>query len=133
MLKFKRKSKSPRSKLIAKADELFSKLVRARDGRCQWPGCQSTTIYTHHIFSRRYLQTRWDMENGISLCVYHHTLKAHGDPEEFRDFILKRMGNQRFMALKARAYGRAVPVTVQDIEMILLGLKEAINEANETE
>lgn len=126
MLKFKR-NKSPRSKLIAKADELFSKLVRERDGRCQWPGCQSTKIYTHHIFSRRYLQTRWDMENGISLCVHHHSLEAHNNAEEFRDFILKRMGNQRFMALKARAYCRAVPVTVQDIEMVVMGLKGAVN------
>jgi len=125
--KSKGKSKSPRSRLIARADELFSKLVRARDGHCQWPGCTSTTIYTHHIFSRRYLQTRWDMENGISLCIYHHSLQAHGDPENFRDFVIKRMGQQRFMALKARAYMSAAPVRVQDIDLVIFGLKGAVN------
>jgi hypothetical protein len=125
--KLKGKSKSPRSRLIARADELFSKLVRERDGHCQWPGCRSTTIYTHHIFSRRYLQTRWDFRNGVSLCVYHHTLKAHGDPEDFRDFVIKRLGEQQFMVLKAMAYARAVPVRTQDIDLIILGLKGVVN------
>jgi len=47
------------------------------------------------------------MDNLVSLCLYHHRYTAHGDPEAFRDFIIKRIGEQKFNALKIKAYSPA--------------------------
>ena len=54
---------------------------------------------------------------------------AHGgDAELFRDFVIKRLGEDNFTRLKARALMRPSPVRLQDIDFILLGLKEKSKE-----
>ena len=117
LLKSKRVKKATRTAIIKKLDVLFSKAVRERDKVCQC--CQkSNHIYTHHIFSRRHMGTRWDMDNAISLCVYCHRFKAHGDPEQFRDFILTRMPERKFLELKWKAY-TPTKFTVNDLLFML--------------
>lgn len=98
--------KSDRAKIITKLDQAFSEKVRKRDGSCRYCG-KSSTVYCHHIFSRRHLGTRWDPENGVALCIYCHRYIAHGDPEKFRDWVLSWMPEQKFTALKIKAYSPA--------------------------
>lgn len=59
----------------------WRKAVRERDKKkCQMPGCQTTgtaakRLQTHHI--RRWSsfpELRYDVNNGITLCVHHHDL-----------------------------------------------------------
>jgi hypothetical protein len=74
------------------------------------------------------MQTRWDFENAVSLCLPHHMFTAHGgDSEIFRDFVIRRMGEDNFVRMKARALGKAVPVRTQDIDLIILGMKGVVN------
>jgi hypothetical protein len=121
LLNFKRGKKSDRSKIIAKLDVVVSKAVRDRDGVCQY--CKkSSTTYNHHIFARRHLGTRFDMENCISLCVYCHRFIAHGDPEKFRDFIISWMGEDRFERLKIKAYS-TTKFSGVDLEWLLKDLR----------
>jgi 5-methylcytosine-specific restriction endonuclease McrA len=62
------------------ADAMFSKQIRARDGRCMGqgsgPAC-SGYLQCAHIISRRYRAVRWDEANAIALCQAHHVYWTH--------------------------------------------------------
>jgi hypothetical protein len=81
-------------------------------------------IGAHHIFSRRHMGTRHDPENGISLCFYCHIRIAHGEPELFRSFILKRMGQNRYDALMIRAYA----ICKEDLMLAKIALEGLLKE-----
>jgi len=72
----KRPVKSPQ----ARADELFSRLIRARDQRCQncndtdWPQCA-------HIWSRKYRATRW---RGTLRTTPRTTTTQRRRPRDYR-------------------------------------------------
>ena len=111
--------KPNRRDLIKVADKLVSEIVRLRDGnkcqRCGRPGNNA-----HHIFSRKYLQTRHVLENLILLCFACHIHIAHGEPEKFRDFIIQRIGHVAFDRLKMSAYMTGSKI---DMEMVIVGLR----------
>lgn len=87
-----RKSKPTlKSKCIKEADKLWSEVIRARDKVCQY--CRARpAINAHHIFTRKIRAMRWDPQNGIGLCGGCHMNIAHGQPELFRRFLVKRLG-----------------------------------------
>lgn len=59
--------------LLKKADTAFSLKIRARDKHCQFPGCISTTkLQCSHYFGRANKSTRFDEDNCIALCWFHH-------------------------------------------------------------
>ena len=64
-----------------KLDKAWSLLVKLRAGmKCEIQGCtHKPTLNSHHIFSRKNASTRWDVENGICLCVGHHTMSSKCD------------------------------------------------------
>ena len=115
--------KPNRRDLIKVADKLVSEIVRERDGnkcqRCGRPGNNA-----HHIFSRKYLQTRHVLENLILLCFACHIHVAHGEPEKFRDFIIQRIGQSEFDRLKMSAYMTGCKV---DMEMVIVVLRAGNN------
>lgn len=74
-----------------KLDTAWSLLVKLRGGmKCEYCG-KTTHLNSHHIYSRSKKSTRWDVQNGISLCVGHHTFSstfsAHKTPIEFIDWL----------------------------------------------
>lgn len=81
-------------------DILWAKVIKLRDGKCQVPGCKKDNLNAHHIYSRSARSVRWELDNGISLCAGHHTLKsefsAHRTPVEFTEFLIEVKG-QEFM------------------------------------
>lgn len=90
-----------------KLDEAWSKLVKLRAGnKCEY--CKKTNnLNSHHIFSRSKKSTRWDVLNGISLCVAHHTFSssfsAHKTPLEFIDWLTKYKGQDFIDRLRIKA------------------------------
>ena len=58
----------------AKQDKIWKEAVRARDKVCQM--CPSDklnkVLNAHHIIPREFQDYRWDINNGILLCVHHH-------------------------------------------------------------
>ena len=116
---------SPERKAQKKAaDALWSQYIRLRDrDTCQRCGVRPAN-QPHHIFSRRNLSTRHDPENGILLCFTCHRPIAHEDPETFREFLIKRMGEEAYQHLRLRAYA----VTKPDFQMAILGLKILLHE-----
>lgn len=66
----KKKRKSPNA--TAKADVLFSRIVRARDqGRCVHCGSDDR-VQAAHVWSRRYRSLRWKLENCVTLAQGCH-------------------------------------------------------------
>ena len=74
---------------------LWREAVIERAGhRCEYPECtvKATQLQAHHFYTKRIVPLRYDMENGLCLCAYHHTLGAfgaHRDPD-FKDIIISR-------------------------------------------
>lgn len=83
-------------------------------------------IQAHHIFSRTHKSTRWDIENGIALCSGHH-LWAHREPEEFRRFLIHRLGEEKYNELYEKSR-KPSHFSISDLERILEELNESRKE-----
>lgn len=83
-------------------DILWSKAIRNRDENCQRCGSIGT-LQAAHIFSRGNLTTRWDKTNGTTLCYACHIHWAHRRPVEFTLWIVERLGEVPFNALRKKA------------------------------
>jgi len=58
-------------------------------------GCRSNPLNSHHIYSSGLWPVRWDLDNGICLCVKHHilgALSAHKSSLLFADWIREQRG-----------------------------------------
>ena len=106
--------KASKKTLKRKADAVFSKYIRSRNV-CQWCGAVNDTLQCCHIFSRRFLVTRWDEFNALCLDARCH-FKAHQQPIEFTEFIKKFLGESRYNALRRKAKTSLVK---QDLQVII--------------
>ena len=88
-------------------DLAWSKLVKLRArNKCEY--CHKPTgLNSHHIYSRSKKSTRWDVENGISLCASHHTLSstfsAHKTSIEFVEWLTDYKGQDFIDRLRLKA------------------------------
>ena len=92
-----------------KLDDAWALLVKLRAGmKCEIPNCKHRpTLNSHHIFSRRNTSTRWDLDNGICLCVGHHTMGselAHGNGIWFTYFLEEYKGSDFIDDLSKKAH-----------------------------
>lgn len=90
-----------------KLDDAWSELIKLGAGmRCEYCG-KETTLNSHHIFSRSKMSTRWDVINGICLCVAHHTFSskfsAHKTPVEFTIWLTEKKGQSFIDRLRIKA------------------------------
>jgi 5-methylcytosine-specific restriction endonuclease McrA len=88
-------------------DNKWSKAVLERDNNiCQKCLYDRIRIYEpvspHHIFYRRYLSTRWIVDNGITLCTTHHRW-AHDKPKEFKKWWINRVGEEKAEGLRLKS------------------------------
>lgn len=118
----KRKSQA----IQKKADSLFSKIVRARDGACRRCGKQET-LQCHHLISRTYRKVRFDERNGVTVCVGCHMFLTHR-PLDNEDFAISILGEEGWAELKTIA--RNVDSRV-DLKVVLESLQERWNEIEE--
>ena len=77
-------------------DKEWKKAVRERDVHCQICGPQSRPtqkiLNCHHLIPREFEEFRWDVDNGMLLCVHHHAwgkLSAHKNPIWFSEWLLR--------------------------------------------
>lgn len=88
-------------------DDAWSKLVKLRAGnKCEKCG-KTSYLNSHHIYSRSKKSTRWDVMNGICLCVGHHTFSsvfsAHKTPLEFTEWLTLHKGENFLNVLRIKA------------------------------
>jgi hypothetical protein len=107
--------KPTRTSLKRRLDKICSDFVRAK-GKCARCGAKD---YTHldpaHIFSRKYLNTRWDTDlNIICLCDACH-FWAHANPILFTEFVRKYLGEDDYLLLK-EAHNIIYKPTLEDLQ-----------------
>jgi hypothetical protein len=106
---------------LKKCDELWSKIVRSK-GECARCGSRTKQLNSAHIISRVYRQTRWDLDNGLCLCVGCHFWN-HQNPIEFTHWVEDKLGIEKVDALrkKAQVIGKV------DVDEVFSYLQEAYN------
>ena len=92
-------------------DRAFREYILKRDEytcqRCQRTYRQNDCggLQVSHFWSRRHENTRFDPANCILLCFGCHMLWGHGDERQaYIDFMKKRLGEEGFQLLDARAH-----------------------------
>jgi hypothetical protein len=106
---------------------IFIKL-RAQE-KCEYCG-KTEHLNSHHIFSRSNMGMRWDIDNGVCLCVGHHVFglfSAHKAPLDFAEWLKEKRGNEWFERLRVKSRN-IIKLTEYDKEQIAKNLKEMIND-----
>lgn len=103
---------------LKKADAKFSGEIRARDKRCMHPmgSMYCTLLQNSHFIGRATKSTRFDPENCVTICWYHHykskdlgfeyqkqTIEKHGFDGQYTIFMKKYLGNEKYAALIERS------------------------------
>lgn len=87
------------SKENAKLHREWAKKIRERDKWCQIcgpglalaEGWKAPKLAAHHLIPREFDEYRWDIDNGMLLCVHHHVwgkFSAHKNPIWFADWLI---------------------------------------------
>lgn len=94
-----------KTNITKQLDTLWSHLIREiYQGKCSLCGKDGTQA--HHFFPKGgHSACRWDVHNGLWLCFGCHIRRIHqgGDTEPARDALIRRIGLQKFVALKERS------------------------------
>lgn len=98
-------------------DILWQQIITG--GQCSHPGCSKEGTEGHHVFKRRYHNTRWDTDNGRGLCRAHHEW-VEGHPTAYEVLIIEEIGMEAYEALREKA----LMVRKQFYDEILKRLKE---------
>ena len=120
----KRKSRANPIK-VKTLDDLWSKVIRTRDGyKCVRCGSQKQPQGSH-IIPRTVRVTRWDILNGKCLCWRCHDGWWHQHPIEAVEWAEKYFGEDRIEYLKQKSQQIGIPVDRQEV---LAYLKKKLKE-----
>jgi len=112
-----------KTNLKKKIDKLYSEIIRSK-GYCERCG-KSGPLNAHHVIGRRNLATRWDLRNGICLCVGCHKFNknsAHEDPVHFIEwFKTYRPDDYKYLLKKKNEINL---YTIYELEEIYEKLRE---------
>lgn len=115
--------KTPRQKIKAKLDKLFTQTVMFRDQRtCQWCGKTQAQMQTSHIIGRTNLHLRWNLNNAMCLCAYCHLRKWHAKPLESSKWFQDKYPD-RFHYLETENQ-KTVKYSTSDLEDIYQAMKQ---------
>ena len=107
-----REVKTSKKKKEKELMEIWQRIVKLRaENKCEFPGCNKPGDFykldAHHVFSKgTFRHLKFDLDNGICLCVNHHTAgfgkeAAHSDPS-FKDKILGKI--QGYKAIRSEQW-----------------------------
>lgn len=101
-------------------DRLFSLYIRNRDRKCR--NCMATeALQAAHVVSRRYMATRWDPDNCITLDRRCHLRQTH-NPLEGEVMFDRILGKGHVAEMKYRA----LHMPPLDIEVALQWLRREV-------
>jgi 5-methylcytosine-specific restriction endonuclease McrA len=121
---------------IKELDDMARTLVMLRanaglatdEGRNQWYGACQRCLRTGwlswcHVFTRAARSVRWDEDNAWAWCRgCHRYMDQHW--EQKRDWVIAKIGQERFDMLKLRSNGRRV-----DLAGMRVSLKQRLQQA----
>lgn len=103
--------------------KLIQEFVMLRDPICVEPGCGAPSDCGHHLFKRDRWTTAFLPEACVGVCTRSHTGWSHGKPEDFKKFMIARLGETRYYELRRLSYQDAKSL---DYTKIREGLREMI-------
>ena len=132
-------TKPTRKALERECMALWAMVVKKRANYvCEYWGCRRTeNLNAHHVFSRSRASTKFDIENGLCLCSYHHSLgndSAHKSPE----FLKKVLGEiEGYAPIRTEAWYqmlrlRANTPTKLDLKMEKLYLQKELDKLDKS-
>jgi predicted restriction endonuclease len=84
-------------------DKLWADSVKKRDGGCVICGA-TYRLNAHHLIPREVKETKYDIDNGLSLCPKHHMfsrkVSAHNNPLSIVLWLMKNRKWQLDYVLK---------------------------------
>lgn len=111
--KEKRKRVTPLPKLLKKADDVFAKWIRTRDGHCygqeipQEAGKCKMYLCNCHLFGRGKKALRFDEQNCNGGCMYHNQIHDHTmrpQPHIYINWFINKYGLEAYQDLTRRSY-----------------------------
>lgn len=89
--------------------------------KCEYPDCtvHAHQLHAHHLYSRRHVALRYDLDNAICLCAVHHTMgsfSAHNDPD-FKNLIVATGVRTEELFDKLRAKRHKVQKNTADFKL----------------
>ena len=87
-----------------KCYRIIQEIAVARDKHCQAPFCYQPADCGHHTFKRDRLATAFNPDVVIGMCTQHHTGFCHNKPKQFKEFMINRLGEERYYALRRQSY-----------------------------
>jgi hypothetical protein len=124
-VKTKSKKKPRKSRLMKKADIIYSKIIRSK-GYCEKCGKICGQLQTHHAITRANMRLRYDLRNGFCLgagCHKFNKDSAHNDPLGFVELVKKR-GDYEYLQ---KAKNETVTTTVEWYQDNIKRLQEYLN------
>ncbi len=118
-----RKRKGTAAQLQRAADADWKQLVLERDERCCVRCGAGRYLQAHHIRSRRFKSTRWELANGLTLCRgCHFWVHNHLEADETVAFY-EGLGCD-YAALKVQSLVRAKGM---DYAAVVVALRSALH------
>lgn len=114
-----------RKYLVKKADELFSKIIRARDGVCIVCGT-TEKLSNGHLHSRIAHSTRWDPENCWAQCWSCNSRHEY-DFYPMAEAVKKKLGQEKYDALHLR-YRTPVKISTPELAEMVERFKQELKE-----
>ena len=130
MVNRKKTRRNERTKLIKKIDAVVSLMVRNRDNwTCQRCGTKYTPatqgLHCSHYFSRRFMGTRFNLDNLISLCYGCHRLVESDKQGWYKDFMIDKLGQNGYNTLEFKARN-ITKFSESELEILLEQLKKEL-------
>lgn len=103
----------------SKCDTIFALIIRL-PGKCERCGSKSG-LQCAHVISRKNLVLRWDIRNGLCLCLRCHLYWAHKNPLEFADWYRQKYPVRYEYLMKRK--NEIVKMTLEDYKELYARLE----------
>ena len=126
--------KKSRKTITRELNRLWSLIVKERAGnRCEICG-KTTGLNSHHIFGKKSQIKRFDIDNGICLCISHHTYgqvcahsTSYDGQKEFHKILEEIRGVEFLEGLKQK-YINPPKYTSSFLESMIEEYKEKLSQ-----
>lgn len=112
------KAITPKVWSTKKADKLFSKWIRERDGHCYF--CPNPATQNSHFWGRANSSVRYDPENCDGICGGCHLRHESNKQGLYREMKILQLGHDGYRALEQRARSSVKRLDAIKICMALL-------------
>lgn len=97
---------------LNRADQAFSRHIRARDGRCMNPLCpyglqhqaEIWQLECSHYWPRAIKITRFDPDNCLALCGSCHRAWENSKEGKYKELMIRLLGLRKFNSIAKKVY-----------------------------